>query len=109
MDPRKSRTGRRRPLRADDCSRVLTLSLARVLAAKIYRVDNVASVVNYGADSARFPLARSRRESYPRGGDPDTRQGGSWGMRAHMRLVVELEGSTKPACVVDVIYLMTPA
>jgi acyl dehydratase len=79
----------------------LTLSLTNYLVPTIFRVDGISMAVNYGVDKVRFPTA------VPVGGriraavevvDVIDVPGG---VQAKTLVTVELEGSEKPACVVE--------
>ncbi|MET0136727.1 MAG: MaoC family dehydratase [Kibdelosporangium sp.] len=81
----------------------LTLSLIPVLAKDIYRVENVAMVVNYGSNKVRF-TAPVKVGSRVRGTaelvDISDVPGGK---QAITRFTVEIEGGDKPACVAEVV------
>ncbi|MCE7007869.1 MaoC family dehydratase [Kibdelosporangium philippinense] len=81
----------------------MTLSLVPVLVRDIYKVENVAMVVNYGSNKVRFPSpvrvgARVRATSELL--DITDVQGGK---QAITKVVVEIEGSDKPACVAEIV------
>lgn len=104
-DPQRAASG---PFGGTIAHGYLTLSLAPVLAMQIYRVDRVASVVNYGADRVRFPApvpvgSRIRETVSLIGVDH-----AGTGVRARLRFVIEVEGAAKPALVAEVIYVMVP-
>ena len=87
----------------------LTLSLLPYLLDEIWRVDGVPTVINYGVDRVRFPSAvpsgsrvRARAflatvERHPRG------------VRSRVEVVVEVDGTAKPACVAEVLSLLVVA
>lgn len=86
----------------------LTLSLLPALCAEIYRIDGAAAGVNYGLDKVRFPAAvpvgsriRGTAELVEA---VDTPQG----LRARVRVTVEVEGRDRPACVAESIALFLP-
>lgn len=83
----------------------LTLSLVPLLSSQIYRVVGAAMGVNYGSDKVRFTApvtvgsrVRGRADllEVMRLGD---------GCRTVVRMVVELEGSERPACVAEVVTI----
>ncbi|MGV0786495.1 MaoC family dehydratase [Mycolicibacterium sp. XJ2] len=84
----------------------LTLSLVPVLVQQIYKVTGLSMQVNYGVDKLRFP-APVPVDSRIRGGAElikvDRTNNGA---RATVRVTVEVEGSERPACVVDTIAAM---
>lgn len=79
----------------------LTLALTNLFLPQIVEVRGVAMGVNYGANRVRFP-APVVVGSRVRGGaelvDVADIDGG---VQTTMALTVEIEGSTKPACVVE--------
>ncbi|MFF4145688.1 MaoC family dehydratase [Streptomyces sp. NPDC001698] len=86
----------------------LTLSLVPVLVSEIYTVGGFRMSVNYGCNKVRFTApvpvgsrlrARARLVSIDRGGS---------GARCILDVTVELEGSDRPACVVQTIALLVP-
>ena len=86
----------------------LTLSLVPVLMASIYRLEGMSMIVNYGADNLRFtspvPTGARVRASAVLGSLED----GPTTSRAEVLVTVEIEGASKPACVVTVIYVLAP-
>ncbi|PYE12423.1 acyl dehydratase [Williamsia limnetica] len=87
----------------------LTLSLVPTLAESIYTIDGLAMGVNYGADKLRFPhpvaVGSRIRETATLTAISDR----GTGTEAHVKFVVEIDGISKPACVVDVIYVLAAA
>lgn len=86
----------------------LTLSLANLFLPQMLEVTNTSMGVNYGADTIRFPApvkvgARVR-------GTGEIRQVEAYrgGVRAVVRVTVEVEGSERPGCVVDTISIFYP-
>lgn len=104
VDPERAAAG---PFGGTIAHGYLTLSLVPTLAEKIFEVQNIASVVNYGADKLRFPHpvlvgSRIRATATLAGMTPK-----GTGTQALISFVVEIDGVDKPACVVDVVYLYT--
>ena len=87
----------------------LVLSLLPALAAQVYEVGGVRAAVNYGLDRVRFP-APVRSGSRVRASfalvSADTVGDGA--VRIVVRATVEVEGSTRPACVADTIRHLVP-
>ncbi|VEG46442.1 enoyl-CoA hydratase [Mycolicibacterium flavescens] len=84
----------------------LTLSLVPVLVQQIYKVTGLSMQVNYGVDKLRFP-APVPVDSRIRGGAELIKvERTNNGARATVRVTVEVEGSERPACVVDTIAAM---
>jgi acyl dehydratase len=84
----------------------MSLSLLPAMAEQIYRVDGLKMTVNYGLDKVRFPTPvpvgsrlRSRLELL------DVTPSDQ-GVRAFVKHTMELEGSSRPACVAEQIRFM---
>ena len=98
VDPERAKSG---PFGVAIAHGYLTLSLAPVLLNKIIRVDNMKFGVNYGCNKVRF-LSPVRVGSRVRLGSEIlevTEVPG--GVQVICRDTMELEGSDKPACVVE--------
>jgi acyl dehydratase len=105
VDPERAARG---PYGATIAHGYLTLSLVPVLLMEVYTVTDVSSVINYGADGVRFPApvripARLRGRVTLASVEPS-----GAGQRVVFAVAVEVEGESKPACVVRVMYLMIP-
>lgn len=87
----------------------LTLSLLPALCEEIYRIEAAAAGVNYGLDKVRFPapvpVGARIRGAAELVEAVDTAQG----VRARVRVTVEVEGRDKPACVAESIALFLQA
>ncbi|MEU1970857.1 MaoC family dehydratase [Microbacterium sp. NPDC019599] len=88
---------------------LLTLSLVPRLIQGLIDVQNVAAVVNYGVDGVRFlspvPSASHMRASTELIEAVETDRG----VRARLKVTVELDGSDRPALVAETIHLFVPA
>lgn len=87
----------------------LTLSLLPVLLKQVYEVQNVAMGVNYGANKVRFPSpvpvgSRIRASAKLLESKPI-----AIGTQFVLQATVEREGSEKPACIAEVVYVMAGA
>jgi acyl dehydratase len=100
VDPARAANG---PFGATIAHGYLTLALAGAFLEEIYRVDGAAMIINYGVDRVRFPSpvpvgsrirGSARLSSADRIGDA---------VQAVVRLTVEIERGTKPACVADLV------
>lgn len=83
----------------------LTLALVPPMVASIFTVGNVTLGLNYGAERVRFPTpvrAGSRIRATAR---LHSFRDLEIGTQARIGVVVELEGSDKPACVVDMLLV----
>ena len=107
VDPARAAQG---PFGAPIAHGYLTLSLVNRFLPEIVEVRGISMGVNYGADRIRFP-APVKVGSRIRGGAElieveNTKDGG---VQATIRVTVEIEGSERPACVVDTISRYYPA
>lgn len=106
VDPEKSRSG---PFGTTIAHGYLTVSLASKFLMEVLVVENVEFGINYGTDRVRFPSAVPVG-SRIRGGceflRAEERDGG---VQFVVRVTIEVEGSDRPACVVDTISLFYPA
>ena len=107
VDPERAKQG---PFGAPIAHGYLTLSLVNRFLPEIVEVRGISMGVNYGADRIRFP-APVKVGSRIRGGAElieveNTKDGG---VQAKIRVTVEIEGSDRPACVVDTISRYYPA
>ncbi|GAB2688258.1 MaoC family dehydratase [Kitasatospora kifunensis] len=86
----------------------LTLSLLPALCAEIYRIDGAAAGVNYGLDTVRFPgpvpVGSRIRGVAELLETVDTGRG----LRARVRVTVEVDGQARPGCVAESIALFLP-
>ena len=106
VDPTRAAQG---PFGAPIAHGYLTLSLVNRFLPEIVEVRGISMGVNYGADRIRFP-APVKVGSRIRGGAElieveNTKDGG---VQAKIRVTVEIEGSERPACVVDTISRYYP-
>jgi acyl dehydratase len=79
----------------------LTLSLTNLFLPQLIRVDNISMGINYGVNKVRFPTP-VRVGSRVRGGaELASVEPVDGGVQCIIRITVEIEGSPKPACVVE--------
>ena len=79
----------------------LTLSLTNLFLPELIQVENISMGINYGVNKVRFPnpvRAGSRVRGAARLGTVEEVAGG---VQALIDVTVEIEGQTKPACVVE--------
>ncbi len=81
----------------------LTLSLIPTLTAKFVEFENLARVVNFGANKVRFytPVASGARVRARAKGLQARRRAGALLLTSEVR--IEVEGETKPACVAEIL------
>ena len=84
----------------------LTLSLVPILVQQIYKVTGLSMQVNYGVDKLRFPAPVPVDSRIRAGAELVKVERNDKGARATVRVTVEVEGSDRPACVVDTIAAM---
>ncbi len=102
VDPRRAADG---PFGTTIAHGFLTLSLAPMLSAEVYRIEGVAMGVNYGCNRVRFP-APVKVGSRVRGGvELLSVKPASMGHQVTTRITVEVENSDKPGCVVELVAL----
>lgn len=107
VDPARAAQG---PFKKTIAHGYLTLSLVSYFLPQIVEVRGIALGINYGADRLRFP-APVVVGSRIRGGaellEAEVVKGGA--VQAKLRVTVEIEGSERPACVIDTISRYVPA
>ena len=84
----------------------LTLALVPILVQQIYRLTGLSMQVNYGSDKLRFPAPVPVDSRIRAGAELIKVERTDRGGRATVRVTVEVEGSDRPACVVDTIAAM---
>ncbi len=103
VDPEKAAQG---PYGRTIAHGYLTLSLVPILVQQIYRVTGLSMQVNYGVDKLRFPAPVPVDSRIRAGAELINIERNDRGCRATVRVTVEVEGSDRPACVVDTIAAM---
>jgi acyl dehydratase len=85
----------------------LTLSLVPHFCSQIAEIRGVERAINYGVDKVRFPCP-VRRDARVRGVQTllTTTRVESGTVRFTSRLVIEIEGETKPACVAEMVTMV---
>jgi acyl dehydratase len=86
----------------------LTLSLANLFLPQIMQVDNVSMGVNYGCEKVRFPAAVPVDSLVRGGGEIVSAQEVKGGVQVVVRMTIEIQGSDRPACVIDTISRFFP-
>jgi acyl dehydratase len=103
VDPEKAAEG---PYGRTIAHGYLTLSLVPILVQQIYKVTGLSMQVNYGSDKLRFPAPLPVDSRIRAGAELVKVERSDKGGRATVRVTVEVEGSDRPACVVDTIAAM---
>jgi acyl dehydratase len=106
VDPERARQG---PFGRCIAHGYLTQSLVNHFLPQIVRVEGISMGVNYGADRLRFPApvpVGSRVRAGAELLEAAPQKDGS--IQAKLRVTVELEGSDKPACVLDTLARYYP-
>ena len=86
----------------------LTLSLANLFLPMIMQVDNTSIGVNYGCEKVRFPAPVPVGSRVRGGGEVVSAEEVKGGVQVVVRMTIEIEGSERPACVVDTISRFFP-
>lgn len=105
VDPERGRGG---PFGQTIAHGYLTLSLLPVLVAEIYRVDGVKMGLNYGTNKVRFPTPVPVGSRVRASAQLVELTSIAIGSQAVVRVTIEIEGGTKPACVADVVWVYVP-
>ncbi|MEV0764493.1 MaoC family dehydratase [Nocardia sp. NPDC050435] len=84
----------------------LTLSLLPMLVAEVYRIDGLKMAVNYGSDKVRFPAAVPVGSRVRAGVELLAIERKSAGAQVSTRVIIEIEGGAKPACVAQPIAVL---
>jgi len=107
VDPERAKAG---PFGATIAHGYLTMSLVSLFLPQIVEVRGVSMGINYGADRLRFPAPVPVGSRVRGGGElvkVEEVKGGA--VQTTVRVTVEIEGSERPACVVDTISRFVPA
>ena len=86
----------------------LTLSLANLFLPQIRRVDNTSMGVNYGCERVRFPAPVPVGSRIRGGGEVISAEEVKGGVQVVVRMTIEIEGSERPACIIDTISRFFP-
>ncbi len=107
VDPERAKSG---PFGKTIAHGYLTLSLVNCFLPQIVEVRGISMGVNYGCEKVRFPApvpVGSRIRGVGQLVAAEEVKGGA--VQATIRVTVEVEGSERPACVVDTISRFVPA
>ena len=98
VDPEKAADG---PYGATIAHGYLTLSLANLFLPQIVEVRNTSMGVNYGCEKVRFPAAVPVGSRIRGSGEVISAEEVKGGVQVVVRMTIEIEGSERPACVID--------
>ncbi len=101
VDTERAKSG---PYGATIAHGYLTLSLVNIFLPQFVDVRGVSMGLNYGLDKVRFPaVVRAGSRIRGLGHLLSVEEVAGGGTQAIIRVTVEVEGSAKPACVVDTV------
>lgn len=101
VDPARAASG---PFGATIAHGYLTLSLMARFLPQVVEVRGMKMGVNYGTDKVRFPApVRAGRRIRARGELVAAERTKDGAVQATIRVTVDIEGETKPACVAETI------
>ena len=105
VDPEKAADG---PYGATIAHGYLTLSLANLFLPQIMTVQNTSMGVNYGCEKVRFPAAVPVGSRIRGHGEVVSVEEVKGGVQVVVRMTIEIDGSERPACVIDTISRFFP-
>lgn len=100
VDPERAAQG---PYGATIAHGYLTLSLANLFLPQIMTVHGTSMGVNYGCEKVRFPAAVPVGSRVRGGGEVVAVEELKGAVQVVVRVTIEIEGSDRPACVIDTI------
>ncbi len=100
VDPERAKDG---PFGATIAHGYLSLSLANYFLPQLMQVEQVSMGVNYGCEKVRFPAPVPVGSRLRGSGEIVSAEPVKGGVQVVVRVTVEIEGSERPACVVDTI------
>jgi acyl dehydratase len=86
----------------------LTLSLIARFGEELFSVEGVSAKLNYGVNKVRFPTPVPVGSRVRAGASIAGAQETAAGVQVSLQWVIELENSTKPACVAETVVLLVP-
>jgi acyl dehydratase len=105
VDPVRAATG---PFGKTIAHGYLSLSLANLFLPQIMQVENVSMGVNYGCEKVRFPAPVPVGSLVRGSGEIISAQEVKGAVQVVVRMTIEIQGSDRPACVVDTISRFFP-
>jgi acyl dehydratase len=98
VDPARAAEG---PFGATIAHGYLTMSLSNFFLPQIVRVEGISMGVNYGVNKVRFPSPVPVGSKVRAGAELAAVEDVKGGIQTTMVITIELEGSDKPACVIE--------
>jgi acyl dehydratase len=98
VDEERAKAG---PFGATIAHGYLTLSLTNLFLPQLIRVDNISMGINYGVNKVRFPTPVRVGSRLRGGAELVSIEPVDGGVQCIIRITVEIDGSAKPACVVE--------
>ena len=86
----------------------LTLSLIARFGDELFSIDGVTAKLNYGVNKVRFPAPVPVGTRVRAGASIANAVETPAGVQVSLNWVIELENSTKPACVAETVVLLVP-
>lgn len=99
VDPERAR--RESPFGGPIAHGYLTVSLSNLFLPQVVEVRGISAGVNYGVDKIRFPTPVPVGGRVRAGVELIDVSEVAGGIQTTMRITIELEGATKPACVIE--------
>lgn len=106
VDPERAKEG---PFGCTIAHGYLTLSLANWFLPRLLEVRNISMGVNYGCEKVRFPAAVPVGSRLRAGAEVISAEAVKGAVQVVVRMTIEIEGSDRPACVIDTISRFYPA
>jgi acyl dehydratase len=100
VDPEKAKDG---PFGAPIAHGYLTLAMANLFLPELIEVQNTSMGINYGVNKVRFPSPVVVGARIRAVGNIDTAEEIKGGVQVVITLTIEIEGSDRPACVVETV------
>ena len=98
VDPERAKAG---PFGAPIAHGYLTLSLSNYFLPQILDVQGISMGVNYGSDKVRFPAPVKVGDRIRAGAELAAATDVLGGVQTTVVITIEIEGSAKPACVIE--------
>jgi acyl dehydratase len=105
VDPERAKTG---PFGATIAHGFLTLSLTNLFLPELIEVRGISMGINYGLNKIRFPAVVTVGSRIRATGELISVEKQAGAIQSIFRIVVEVEGGKKPACVAEAISLWYP-